>query len=251
MYTKTLADIAKPWVPPLMKGRIKSFIYKNGAIKKYKKGAVLVNEDDYLTDIFILKKGILSNSIIHHELNKSFMACGIRLPGHISGYTTFILREPAPVRITALSSVEVACVSFDAMDVFLDESPELKAVFLRHCGKCLRSEIDTLLAVVTLTAEERFWILMAAILSTTDSIPVNKDGWLYLPFKISREAMSYLLYVSIVTIDRLYAALIKNNLIRREKGQYALSAAAVDTGLKWIQTRYNVASKLSVKQNLE
>ena len=52
--------------------------------------------------------------------------------------------------------------------------------------------------------------------------------------------MSGLLYVSVMTIDRLYSGLIKAGLMERSGGKYSLSAAQVDAGMKWIQARYAV-----------
>ena len=229
---------AKPWVPPLMTGRTKSFLFKNGKLKKYRKGGVIVSEDDYLEDIFIVKSGLLSNAITHHALSKSFTMCGLRMPGHISGYTTFILREPAPVRITALTKTEISSVSFGQMDEFLRENPDLKDEFIRHCGRCLRSEIDAMLAMTTASTEERYWVLVASIFSTLNILPSDPEAWYPLPFKINRETMSYLLYVSVMTIDMLYAGLVKSGLMRWTQNGSELKASAIIEFLKWIEERY-------------
>lgn len=233
---------AKPWVPPLVEGRIKSFLYKNGKPKRYKKGEIIVSEDDYLDEIFILKSGLLSNSIIHHGLSKSYTMCGIRIPCHISGYTTYILREPAPVRITALSKSEIWAVSFSQMDEFLAANHELKDEFIRHCGRSLRSEIDAMLAMTTIPTEEKFWVLIAAVMTTMGCEIADRE-WIPIPVKINRDTMSCLLYVSVMTVDRLYASLVKNGNMRRTKNGYELKADAVDYGIKWIEERYLVSQQ--------
>ncbi|MDR2870157.1 MAG: Crp/Fnr family transcriptional regulator [Deferribacteraceae bacterium] len=229
---------SKPWVPPLLTGRLKSFLYKNGRIMTYKKGAVIVNEDDYLDDVFIVKSGILSNSIMHHALNKSVTMCGIRFAGHISGYATFTLREPAPVRIMALSKTTISRVSFAQLDQYLDSQPDLKTEFYRHCARSLRSDADALLAMATATTEERFWVLTASIFSTLDIIKEGQE-WIEVPFKLSRESVGALLYVSVMTIDRLYAGMVKGGVMRRnDRNIYELKVSAIKEGMHWVAARH-------------
>ncbi len=224
-----------PWVPPFLNGRVKTFLYTHGEARTFKKGEIVVNED-YLQRIIILKSGLLSNSITNMSLNKAFMMSGIRLPGHISGYTTYLVREPAPICIAALTASEIRSVTFEQMDRFLAEDPDLRGEFLAHCGRSLRANTDAILAIATMSAEERFWILHAALFMLLN-VSMERE-WLSLPFRINRETLSGLLYVSQLTIDRMHIAFQRRGLIRKERRANLLHRDAVEQGTRWIRLRY-------------
>jgi CRP-like cAMP-binding protein len=231
-------ELAMPWITPQLCSKLKTFIYTNGKTICGHKGEIIVREDEYLDRFILVKSGALSNSIVRHNLSKSFLTCGLRTPGQVSGYTTYIVEDPAPVRIVSLVKSELYYVTFRQMDSFLAKDLALKTALLHHCGKCLRSEIDTMLAMITLPAEEKIWILLASILTAYD---VELTGeWVAMPFKISREALSGLLYVTLLTIDRLFPSLIKQGAARRDGSTYYFKKPFVLQGLEWIEKRYNL-----------
>ena len=229
-----LSDYPKPWISPLVDGQLRSYFCSHGKYDVYNKGDIVI-EQDHLRKFVLLKSGMFGNSIVNYDLNKPYMMCGIRIPWQLTGYTTYMVKEPAPVFIRALVKCEAYTVSFDEMDRFLAGEPELKKQLDLICAKSLRSDLDATLAITTMPAEDCFWILFAALLMANNAN--LEQEWIPIPVKISRSTVAGLLYVSMLTIDRLYASIIKKDLMRKEKGTYYLHNSKIHKGVSWIKKR--------------
>jgi CRP-like cAMP-binding protein len=227
---------SKPWVPPPLTGQLKSFLYENGKDVIYDKGCTITQEKSYLSDILVIKSGMTSNSIvIPSSLHKPLLTFGIRFAGHISGHDTFMLRSSSPTRIVALKQTTIGRISFGHIDQYLTSHPELKTDFIRYCTQSLNSDTAAIFAMIASDIEERYWMLTASILSMLELIPQDAE-WVPRPFKLYREFMASLLYVSTITIDRLYSKMFKMGKMRRNNGKYEMHIDAIIEGVRLLES---------------
>ncbi|MCD8554824.1 hypothetical protein [Seleniivibrio sp.] len=169
-----------PWLSPVFEDYdFISFIQSEGKPSKYEKHEIITSEYESSQKVIFLTSGLLVSLTTYHELSKPFLISNICIPCTICGYARYLVKHQPPLRTTALCNSEAIAVPFKQLDRYFSKNNKAYNSFMTYCGYCMRSEITSMLAMLTLPAEDKFWILMGAI-ALHFNIDIKKNGSPYL-----------------------------------------------------------------------
>lgn len=227
-----------PWFLPTAEEKIAEIFHQHGKKKTFKAHELVFSEHQYLDELIYLKSGVLTNEVVEPMHNKAFVMCGLRLPGTITGYMTYLIRNWAPVRLTALTEIETLSIGFSRFDTLLEEIPEGLRCFTCYCGRCNRSDFDAMLSITTMSAEESILVFFAALFSALH-IELEEKIWVEIPLRITQDMMARVLYTSRLTIERVSQRMRQEGILKREKRKRYVYAPALLPARDWFLDRQN------------
>lgn len=216
-----------PWFIPRLEDKLTVLLPAGAKSIKIKKGVVVIAEDEYMDKMVYVKNGLLMQSAINYKLKKPFSTLSLCLPGRLTGRMMFLSKYSAPVRVTALRNSELVTLSFSSIKKLLEKEFELYQVFTDYCARCDRSEFGGISAVGTMDAEERLKLfLMASIRASRANATAE---WVRLPFMLTRNELSDILYVTRLTIDRVLTQWSRDRVYKHEESEFYIHRTLLDS----------------------
>lgn len=212
----------KAWFGPVLEGRLKSFIPKDTQSVTVKKGETIVTEEDYPDKLIYLKSGLLLQQTVNEIANKPFAVTNINIPGSMTARMTFVVKYSAAVRISAIKKSEVIIIPYHTVRKRLAEDFDLYNEFIDYAAFCDRSAFLSLKSISMVDIEHRLkTFLLMCILAYGITVPsCTEDKWIKMPVKFSRNELSFITYVTRLTVDRLLSKWMKDGLYHSDGADF-------------------------------
>lgn len=216
----------KAWFSPILEGYQKSLVPTDAESVIVKKGGVIVAEEDYPDKLIYIKSGVILQQTVNEIANKPFAAVNVNIPGSMTARMTFLVKHSASVRISAIRKSEVIIIPFHSMRKRLAEDFNLYNEFINYASFCDRSAFLSLKSISMVDIEHRLkTFLLMCILAHGIKVPTcAEDRWIKVPIKFSRNEISFITYVTRLTVDRLLSKWIKEELYYSDSSGFYVNA---------------------------
>lgn len=201
-----------PWFLPRLEPELLCLIQDDMRPVCVDKGGVIVGEDDYPDKLIYVCEGMLEQSTVSNICKKPFAVLSLCLEGSMTGRMLMLSKYASPVRVTALRKSRVIIIPFARVREAITASFPLYQQFTSYCSRCDHAEFSGMSIIGTHSAEDRLKLFFAALIGAHGQQHV--DGWLPLPIKFSRNEIAAITHSTRLTIDRVLAQWIKNDVYR-------------------------------------
>jgi CRP-like cAMP-binding protein len=222
-----------PWLVPTLEPQFQNVFLKHGERLSFSKGSILTSENMVSESFYLVRSGLLSNSVIDFMWKKQEIICNICLPGSISGDGKFAVEQPTPIRITALQRSEVYRLNYTEISKYLHNYETNKILaFQVHISRCMKCVCDTLFILISFQAEERIKCLFASIIIAFDT-NINYK-YVKIPIRITRFAICKATHISMMSLDRIFGKWMKQGSLRRDGACYIIETSMIRDFIDWI-----------------
>lgn len=201
-----------PWFLPRLEPELRCLIRDDLRPVSVDKGNVIVGEDDYPDKLIYICEGILEQSTVSNICKKPFAVLSICLEGSMTGRMLMLSKYASPVRVTALRKSRVIIIPFARVREAITSSFPLYQQFTSYCSRCDHAEFSGMSIIGTHSAEDRLKLFFAALIGAHGQH--HADEWLPLPIKFSRNEIASITHSTRLTIDRVLAQWIRNDVYR-------------------------------------
>ena len=212
----TTAPHVIPWIVPALPESLRELIFSLGKRVQYQKNQIVLHEHEKMDRFLYIEDGLFAQAIINYRMNKQ-LAMNLYTPGRLMGFLTFFTGRHTPRRIFTLENSAAICASHRSVMDALNQDFSLYKEMVRYCELADRSELNGMMGLFMLSADDRLRQLFVAILCAYGYIfERDKDEWVELPFMLKRADILKVIYTSQITLDRLLAEWVKKEYLRKE-----------------------------------
>lgn len=193
-----------PWVIPEMPLSIKNIFRKYGKNQFVKKNTLLsgncINAQFPNTERLIyLESGLLGQAYETYSLNKPY-AMSVVLPGRMVNYLSYLDIDNSGDNIIVLRNSSIYCMTKSEFDKIANN--EEKLMMVKQCKASITSDFDGLCCMFTCDTPKRLAYLFKALVEGFYG-DITGMSSMKIPIKLSYAEMSYVMYTTIRTIERL------------------------------------------------
>ncbi|GGZ15592.1 Crp/Fnr family transcriptional regulator [Shewanella fodinae] len=194
-----------PWLIPEIEEEVFEFVKKYSNRVHLKSSDIIFghqNTGDIKNkdSVILVEKGLLCQAIHTDDVNKP-MAITIILPKRMLNYCGYLGMAVTSETVYALRESDVYVISIKVLEHHLEQNYRIKEAIKTYCVKCIASDYETFACMFTKMTEKR---LATFFLSLARSIGVKEDNeFSYIPIKLSYQELSYLMYSTTKTIERI------------------------------------------------
>lgn len=186
-YGKKASLAKKEYV--LRKGTIKSFVFvESGLVGRIREMPLLSKQ-------------------IHLE---------IAPPKRVANFMNFFSAGKADISIMALRKSEIYITPFDVIYDIMKESHDLSKQFEQLYGSNMETALKSSYSNFVLPCELRLLNLFKVLARQSQAQP-DKNGWIALPYKLTREEYSQIIFASLLTVDNTLQNWKRENLYQKKR----------------------------------
>lgn len=206
-----------PWILPYADDKISDFFLKHGNNITVAKGEIIVPVEKYINRFVYVVDGLVGQNMVNYALNKPIaMALGFK--GAYFGYRQYFTRRRSRCYIESLRKSTVITIDYDKVATLIDNDMELLKCFMKGCIRSVESDLESMIAMFSLTPEERLKGFLTSLFERMGT-DVNKE-WVQIPYKFKYEEMAKIIYVTKVTLDRIYISWKRSGVYKKEGDGY-------------------------------
>jgi CRP-like cAMP-binding protein len=229
---------ANPWVIPKVPQALKNLFVAHGHMVHLERNSVIAGTlrtvMDFenappcsLNDLIYLKSGLMAQAYETYDENKP-LAISIVLPDRMVNYASYMGIDNSSEVLFALRKSEILYLSRDEFDRCC--SKNIENLITSYCMQCIASDYDAFTCMFTCDAEKRLFFLFRSLIDSfcsadLISAPAEADRFVKIPIKLSYLELSYVMYTTPKTIERLMSKWIKKGYIKNEKDALYISPA--------------------------
>lgn len=207
-----------PWVRPDTDPDIKEIILQYGTIREYKKNEIVVPSFYMYPYLSLIVGGALAKGFIVQDSTKHF-SHSILFPGSLVGTYYFMTKNITNLKIVAIRNATLIEAPHEAVYSHMMRNSAFMKKILNHTAMDLISDSEGLATVSSRPSEEKLKILMKILMIRFNVKPEN--GWYKVPFHLTHQEMSRVIYTTQLTINRIIMKNIKKGLVKDDsKGRY-------------------------------
>lgn len=225
-----------PWFVPELDGSLKDLILENGQLKRFSSRDSIHKEDTSAHHFRFVLKGAVGQATVNYELNKP-IAMNNYGSGSLIGTLNFFSQETIYRHWIALENkTEVVSVSHETLREQILESSPLVIELASYIEKLNKSELLGLVALSTLSLEQRFWLFVASgFYRNKIEIPSTAD-FVEIPFRFTRRTLCEVIYASPTVLDHLLAKLHQEGSLKLENNRRYVVASRLQAPSHWLLT---------------
>jgi CRP-like cAMP-binding protein len=200
----------------------------------YEKDEIVTHEYEKMERVLYIEKGLLAQAVINFQLNKP-LAMNLFPPQRLNGILNFFTGQNAPRRIFALTQTRAISVPYGIFRSALESDFPLYREMVRYCEIADRSELNGMIGLFTLSAEDRLKLLFVVMLQASGyHFRQGEDEWVELTTHLRHCDILRIAYISQITLSRLLASWHKQDFIRREKQRFYLKSGNLYPIYEWV-----------------
>lgn len=210
-----------PWLIPKADDRLIELFRRKGTFYTLNKGSVLsaLNTKGDGHNITMVQSGLLAQCYDTDDKSKPH-AISLVLPGRIINYFDYLGIDNRNEKILVLRDTDVRICRLDTLHKALKEEG-LEEEYRKYCMACIGSDYGAFTCMFSCQTEERLGHLF---LSLARSIECRTEGdELHIPLKLTYTELSYIMFSTVKTIERIMAKWHKEGVLISEKGGFCLS----------------------------
>ncbi|MCD8552376.1 Crp/Fnr family transcriptional regulator [Seleniivibrio sp.] len=218
-----------PWIVPAAPNELARIFYKYGDFVNYPKNSVIADGETLLTDIIFLKSGLLSQVYRTYDVNKP-KAISIVLPKRIINYAFYLRIENDKEAVEVLRKSDVLKIPADKYRSLVKQY-NLEEAMLNHCIGCIASDYDAFTCMFTCCAEIRLVYFIKSLVQSLlpeYEIPAQQSEWIEIPLKLTYQELSYVMFTTLKTIERIMHEWHKSDFIRYGHGKIIVNCKLFD-----------------------
>ena len=184
--------------------------------RAYRRGAVVIRENEGPRELFIVRSGWLHSSGVLGNGSRQILR--FHFQGDILGLPLLAFAEP-PETVTAVTDVVLAPFSREKLGQIINEHPRLGALFLAISVAERVALADRLASIGRTSARARVGSLICEIVSRMRRLgAVSENGYVQLP--LTQEDIGDATGLTSVHVNRMMRALAEDGVIERNGGNH-------------------------------
>lgn len=203
-----------PYIAPALDERLCQVMQQHGRLIRFKKREYVMCRDIINSFVFV-KSGILGRIRDTPILSKQ-THMEIIPPNRIANFLNFF--SPGRVRISLMSlrASEVYITPFSAIYEEMEEDKEIRKSVSEMYGANAESSLRSCHCNFIFPCKYRLLLLFKALARQTQITP-DLNGWVPLPYKLTREEYCQLIFCGMLNLDNILLEWKKNNLYKKNK----------------------------------
>ncbi|USD37540.1 Crp/Fnr family transcriptional regulator [Ferrimonas sp. SCSIO 43195] len=192
-----------PWVIPAAPKHIADFFINNGERLSFKKGQVVSGPTARrkLQDYMIYNhSGIMAQCYLTHDENKP-QAISLTLPGRVINYLGFIGINISKETIMCLRDTEAYILPITFLKEYVSKHESMREEIYGYIHKCIATDYDGFTLMFTCDTSIRLAYFFLALANNYNER--SNDEIQCIPLKLSHAELSYVMFTSVKTIDRI------------------------------------------------
>ena len=184
--------------------------------RAYRRGAVVIRENEGPRELFIVRSGWLHSSGVLGNGSRQILR--FHFQGDILGLPLLAFAEP-PETVTAVTDVVLSPFSREKLGQIINEHPRLGALFLAISVAERVALADRLASIGRTSARARVGSLICEIVSRMRRLgAVSENGYVQLP--LTQEDIGDATGLTSVHVNRMMRALAEDGVIERNGGNH-------------------------------
>ena len=184
--------------------------------RSYRRGAVVIRENEGPRELFIVRSGWLHSSGVLGNGSRQILR--FHFQGDILGLPLLAFAEP-PETVTAVTDVVVSPFSRERLGQIIDDHPRLGALILALTVAERVALADRLASIGRTSARARVGSLICEIVSRMRRLgAISENGYVQLP--LTQEDIGDATGLTSVHVNRMMRALAEDGIIERNGGNH-------------------------------
>ncbi|WP_411705988.1 Crp/Fnr family transcriptional regulator [Edaphovirga cremea] len=201
-----------PYVPPRIENRLSQILKMHGKFVTLQKKQFLVNKDIIKSFVYV-KSGVIGRIRETPILTKqSFLE--ITPPGCMANFINFFSPGKVKIRILALRHSEVYITPFEKIYALMEKDEEIRHLIYQMYGGNAESSLRSCHCNFIFPCKYRLILLFKALARHSGSLP-DANGWIRLPYKLTREEYCEIVFCSLLTLDNTLLEWKKEHLYKK------------------------------------
>ncbi|USD37537.1 Crp/Fnr family transcriptional regulator [Ferrimonas sp. SCSIO 43195] len=215
-----------PWVIPATEKSITELFLCFGERVKVKRretvaGPTLCGNKLNSDKMLYLHSGLLAQTYVTHDANKPY-AISLVLPGRVINYCGYMGIDTCSESVIALRDSEVFMLPIDEVRNRVKERTELENEIQSYCMSCIASDYDAFTCMFTCDTEKRLAHLFKSLAQSFNCD--LKNEWINIPLKLSYSELSYVMYTTKKTIERILPNWRERGIVRDYKNGFEINS---------------------------
>lgn len=236
-----------PWIVPRVYEDLESWIRANGDKRSYKARDILLNETRPYDRMIFVESGIVAQGVVDASMYTKSIAFNLFTGGRMMGILNIFTGVSSPRKLIALSDVDVYVCSHSKVREGLLSDLNLTLKLASYCELSAKSELIGMEVLFSMEPQKRLEMLFSVLLLSDGAIDLYgrclnesesavKEGFVKLPYTLTREAMRSVIYLSTSTFDRLLGEWSRSRGFERDSnGEIWVDVERLSDALKWIR----------------
>lgn len=221
-----------PWILPKAEDTLINFFLKHGNVADVKASEIIVPIDDYINKFVYVVGGLVSQNIVNYALNKP-IAMALGFAGTYFGYRQYFTRRRSRCYLESLRKSKIITLAYDKAERIIDGDVGILKTLMKGCLRSVESDLEGMIAMFALPPEKRLKGLISCLFEKMHS---DMSGeWVEIPYKLKYEEISKIIYVTKLTVERIYSAWKKEGVYKKENGHYYIRKDFMDDVEDWTE----------------
>lgn len=233
-----LNQLVVPGIVPELPEEIQEIFFEYGTMNRIKKGYIGHDENAEPNPLIMVNKGCFFHGVTNAYLSKE-IAISLLPQGRMLGFVNFFSRERMPSKSGALEPCEIYTLPYEVLYNKLTGNLLLHNIFSKYQEKCNKSDMYSMLWIMTQPIEERIKMLFTATLITFgyDFNENTLENWVQIPLNFTRTTISKVAYSSTLSINRYLAKWTRKGIFKRENRKSYIKPVELLSSYEWIMER--------------
>lgn len=192
-----------PWVIPAASDEIAELFLNHGERVTFNRGQIVSGPTARrrLHEYMIYNhKGVMAQCYLTHDENKP-QAISVTLPGRMINYLGFTGVDISQETVMCLRDSEAYLLPIDVLEAMTSKDLALHKVIFRYIHQCIATDYDGFTLMFTCNTSVRLAYFMLALAKNYNGD--SKEEKQSIPLKLSHAELSYVMFTSVKTIDRI------------------------------------------------
>jgi CRP-like cAMP-binding protein len=227
-----------PGIVPMLPNEIKQLFYKMGEKQIVTKGFIDHDEFAEPDPLVMIHKGCFFHGVKNRLLNKD-IAISLLPQGRMVGFVNFFSRERMPSCSGALMRSEIFVIPYKTLYDTIRGDFRLLYLFSEYQERCNKSDMYSMLWIMTHPIEERIEMLFTATLLSF-GYGFSKETlneWIEIPLSFTRTTIAKVAYASTLSINRNLSKWAKEGVLKKENKHFYIKPIKLLPPYEWIMER--------------
>lgn len=211
-----------PYIAAAVDDKLRDIIISNGKKVTLKKREFFLKQST--THRFVYVESGLLGRIRDTPLEFKQTHLEIIPPGRVANFLNFFSPGKARISIQALRNSEIYLTHYQAIYNAMENDREIARGFEQMYGANMETALRSCYCNFIFSCEFRLISLFKAMIRNCN-VTADQNGWMLLPYKLTREEYSQIIFSSLLTVDNILLQWKKEGLYKKSKeGSYIHSS---------------------------